>query len=246
MNTERVIYDSNINDLIDDEVKAFRNDPVDYMRNDFRLDADDMYESIVRFMRTHTFMNRDNYARAKKLVHDMDEFNSMDYDENADRFDSLLALVSEDETGLGYLASYVENALYESPEFQEDRVEEEREYATYLLSEMGFLKEGKAEKWIILSYNGIKQTYDFQSVADVKDVLDMEKAVTGDYDYNITIKREDGNPYLDVIVSSHDAPTGVLYAFVPVSKLEEVMKDTDLATALHETEETWKEELEGE
>lgn len=244
MNTESVIYDSNINDLIDDEVREFRDAPVDYMKNDFRLNADDMYESIVRFMRTHTFMNRDNYAKAKKLVHDMDEFNSMDYDENADRFDSLLALVSEDETGLGYLASYVENALYESPEFQEDRVDEEREYATDLLNEMGFLKEG--EIWIILSYNGIKQTYDFQNIADIKDVLDMEKAVTGDYDYNITIKREDEKPYLDVIVSSHDAPTGELYAFVPVSKLEEVKKDTDMAKALPETIKTWKEELEGE
>lgn len=244
MNTESVIYDSNINNLIDDEVKEFRDAPVDYMKNDFRLNTDDMYESIVRFMRTHTFMNRDNYARAKKLVHDMDEFSSMDYDENADRFDSLLALVSEDETGLGYLASYVENALYESPEFQEDRVDEERECATYLLSEMGFLKEG--EIWIILSYNGIKQTYDFQNIADIKDVLDMEKAVTGDYDYNITIKREDEKPYLDVIVYSHDAPTGELYAFIPVSKLEEAKKNTAMATALPETEETWKEELEGE
>lgn len=246
MNTERVIYDSDINGLIDEEVNVFRNDPVDYMRSGFQLDIDDMYESIVRFMRTHTFMNRDNYAKAKKLVHDMDEFSSIAYDENGERFDSLLALMSSDETGLGYLASYVENALYESPEFQEDKVDEERLYANYLLREMGFLEKGKTEKWIILSYNGIKNKYDFHSIADVKDVLDMEKAVTGDYDYNITIKREDGNPYLNVIVSSHDAPTGELYVFVPFSKLEETMKDMDVPTALHETEEIWKEELEGE
>ena len=188
-------------------------------------DKDDVFESMVKFFKKHSLKNKESNETARNLLHSIHADIEIESPENIDAFEDILDLMLADEKALKFLLKEYEDYLYNHGEIISDEIEFHREMANELLKEDGFT--GNKERYIIFGYGMGWRNLDGYGGAIINSLEDMEESITKAYDYTIEVYRLVGKPYLSATVYHHDAPTGESYILLPVSRLNEALKDKD-------------------
>ena len=173
----------------------------------------------------------DIFSGNLKNSHDANYHNSyivwdiLDNNEDAwEDAETILNLMQEDENAKAFLVDLLENMYYESPYETDDIWENEKENAEMMLEDDGFLTNGR-EVYVFVGYNMGWRHRSGARIETVESLDDLINAVTGDWDYTISICGGDNGKYLSATVFTHDAPTGESYYMIPAKNIKEVMKE---------------------
>lgn len=218
--TKTFVYFSNDTcDIVNGYVDDFRMNPAEVLDNTFWA-KDTVFDFIIQYLRHHAHSNKE---QCKKALAKMDILNVSE-DEH---LDELLKAYAMDKTAFERLIDKFEDLLYTDDFFLSDCLSFDKTYGNDMLKEDGFV-DGRKE-YIILGNNVGWRHSNVAKVTTIDSIQDVIDSVTGNYDFTIEIRRETSeDAFLTVTVSSHDAPMGETYYFVPVLKLKKALKNDSI------------------
>lgn len=220
-NKHPVTYFSNDTyDIVQSEAEYAIENPMDAIYFGL-MDADEFLQFITDYVKKNHHKNEE---KVKELVKDIDVFDSSDVEA---KIEPLIDEFYKDEKAVEALKEEFIEALYRDYERIDFIVEDRREMADEDLKEDGFL--GDDEKYIIIGTGVGWLQKNVYFMATVNSEADLERAITGNYDYTIHITREDKDtPWLHASVYHHDAPTGESFTCIPVKWLNKALEDEDV------------------
>ena len=200
--------------FVHDEVEQFKESPIGFV-DDSQWDKDNIFDFMVDYLREN---DHENEKEVKAILSSMD----MTEAGSDDNFYDFLEAFCKDRKAFDAMLNEYADILWTDDYIFPMHLEWDREYADDLLKEDGFI--GKNEKYIILGSNMGWRHREGMKESTINSMEDLERAVTGDYDYTITVERESmETPWITCHVSSHDAPMGETYYCVPVKWLDKAL-----------------------
>ena len=233
-------YTNDTVEMVEEELEYFKESAAECMMCSYWA-KEKCFAHMIDFLRQYKLKEDDEKAR--NIIRSVDPFKNFECEDENEKFENLLTLFLRDEGGANSLTQDYEEFLYQSSEFLQSKMEENKDWANTCLDEDGFL--GDRRKYIIFGSNmGWRHRNGFR-LAEVSFVEDLEKAVTGNYDYTIRITRDNAKcPYLRATVSSHDAPMGESYVMIPVDVLHKALEDKSIRETYEKYKDDLKEEME--
>ena len=221
--------------FVDDRMNAFRENPVDEV--DYTSwDKDNIFDCMVDYLREHAHSHMEE---VKAILSSMDILKAGE----DDNFYDFLSAFCKDEKALDSLVAAYEDLLWTDDFLFYDFLDDERCNGNDMLKSDGFL--GKDEKYIILGTNMGWRHRDGVKEVTISSLEDLERAVTGNYDYTISMERETENAsWITCHVSSHDAPMGESYYCVPVKWLDKALEDETIKEMYDNMKHLLEDELE--
>ena len=212
-------FDNDIVDMIQDEVNNAIGCPMEALQFSY-MDSEEMYDFIRDYVKKY---GHEQEEAVKQALRNIDPFEDMDINESYDKWDALMDAFYKDEKAVDELAERFSDILYKDEFYVQDQLENARDNANYRLEEDGFI--GNNEPYIILGIGMGWRSRTGYKMKKLNSLEDMENAITGNYDYTISLERNANECWLTASVSSHDAPTGETYYLIPLKNAKEAMKN---------------------
>ena len=225
MKDERIIYFTNDEEaIIDAEMEAMANDPLTYFEN-AAIEPEETVEIVINYLKKNKMEEPEIDKKVRKIIHSMDTMLIFDSKEEMNKYADLMNTIPYRSKCFREILENYREKLWKNPFFLHDRMEDDRYFATENLKYDGF----GPDTYIILGCNmGWRRTSGYK-VQYLEDEQDMERALTGNYDYHIELSRPTiKTPYLEAFVATHDSPCGESYILIPKSRLSEALKDPDV------------------
>lgn len=220
MENSKIVYFTNDQfQIVENEMARFREDPSSYYEMS-SITPDEVVLSIIEYLKTDTIEDVEVDKKVRNLIRSMDTMLDFSTEEELDKFDALLETLPKDSKCFQQLCKEYEDLLWNNYYFISDRLDFDREVANDNMAYDGFCPD----TYIILGSNmGWRHLHGY-NIKNIKNVKDMEAAVTGNYDYTIEISRPSAEaPYLEACVSTHDS-MGERYILIPLSRLKDALK----------------------
>ena len=225
-NTKICYYTNDVFDVIQSEVDWAVENPLEAFQYGY-MTVEEMYDFIRNYVKCYT---HEQETAVKEALRYIDPFDDMDSNKSYDKWNAVMKVFCKDTEAVAALAQRFTDNLYSDNFIVQNRLEEAREYANSLLEEDGFL-DGDDMYLIFGLHMGWRGRTGYK-MARVNSVEDMENAVTGNYDYTITIDRTPNESWLTACVSIHDAPMGEIYYLIPMKNEKKAMKKKIIHTLM--------------